>query len=173
MAQAVAKAVPAPFGAGKRLVGYVTPASVDPAAAIAHCRASLIPAMVPSVVVALEAFPLLPNGKTDANSLPAPDWERTSEEEYVEPENDLERALQRIWMKVGCWKTVFGSQLCSSCLGAACRARHASFVCHSICSWHAGGHAALVLLLLLPCKCVPSANHMRLALASCSSGAAH
>ena len=52
VAQAVAAAV-ADSAGQKRLVGYVTPASADPAAVTAHCRSLLVPAMVPSVVVAL------------------------------------------------------------------------------------------------------------------------
>jgi acyl-coenzyme A synthetase/AMP-(fatty) acid ligase len=50
-------------GSQKRLVGYVVPGSVDVAGVLAHCRASLLPTMVPSAVVALDAFPLLPSGK--------------------------------------------------------------------------------------------------------------
>ena len=71
--QAIAAAVPNPEGQ-KRLVGYVTPETVDPAAVIAHCRARLIAAMVPSMVVPLGTFPLMPNGKVDVRALPAPDW---------------------------------------------------------------------------------------------------
>jgi hypothetical protein len=55
--------------------------------------------MVPSVVVALEAFPMLPGGKVDVKSLPEPDW-TLSEDEYVAPGNPLEEALQVIWMNV-------------------------------------------------------------------------
>ena len=54
--QAVAAAV-ADSAGQKRLVGYVTPASADPAAVTAHCRSLLVPAMVPSVVVALGVLP--------------------------------------------------------------------------------------------------------------------
>ena len=93
--QAVAKAVPDASGT-KRLVGYVTPADVDPAAIVAHCRGLLVPAMVPSVVVALDAFPLLPNGKVDSKSLPSPDWSGL-EEEFVQPESELEAAVAEIW----------------------------------------------------------------------------
>jgi amino acid adenylation domain-containing protein len=73
VAQAMAAAVPDSNG-HKRLVGYVTPETLDPGAVLAHCRSVLVPAMVPTAIVALESFPLLPNGKVDVRSLPAPDW---------------------------------------------------------------------------------------------------
>jgi len=73
VSQAVATAVPDPSGQ-KRLVGYVTPGTADRASVIAHCRGLLVPAMVPSVVVTLDTFPLLPNGKVDVRSLPVPNW---------------------------------------------------------------------------------------------------
>ena len=97
--QAVAKAMPDASGT-KRLVGYVTPADVDPAAIVAHCRGLLVPAMVPSVVVALEAFPLLPNGKVDVKGLPAPDWAAAGAEKYEAPATELETVAQRIWSEV-------------------------------------------------------------------------
>ena len=95
----VAKAVSDDAGV-KRLVGYVSPASTDTAAVLAHCRALLVPAMVPSVVVALDAFPLLPNGKVDVKSLPAPDWSAAGSEEYVAPATELEVTVQQIWQEV-------------------------------------------------------------------------
>jgi hypothetical protein len=84
----------------KRLVGYVAPASVDIGALLAHCRALLVPAMVPSAIVALDAFPLLPNGKVDQKSLPPPDFGPGAGEEYVAPSTELQTQLQAIWMKV-------------------------------------------------------------------------
>ncbi len=97
--QSVATALADPSGQ-KRLVGYVTPAAVEPAAVIAHCRTLLVPAMVPSVVVALEAFPLLPGGKIDVRALPVPDWSGSGEEEYVGPADDAEAAVQRVFAEV-------------------------------------------------------------------------
>ena len=97
--QAVAAAV-ADAAGQKRLVGYVTPASADPAAVTAHCRSLLVPAMVPSVVVALESFPLMPNGKVDVRALPAPDWSGAGAEEYVAPADDVEAAVQRVFADV-------------------------------------------------------------------------
>ena len=97
--QAQATALPDPQGQ-KRLVGYVTPASADPMLVLAHCRAQLVPAMVPSVVVALESFPLLPNGKVDTKGLPAPEWVGAASEEYVPPSNDAESAVQKVFADV-------------------------------------------------------------------------
>jgi acyl-CoA synthetase (AMP-forming)/AMP-acid ligase II len=62
VSQAVAAVAAAPDGS-KRLVGYVTPGGVDIGALLAHCRSQLVPAMVPSAIVALDTFPVMPNGK--------------------------------------------------------------------------------------------------------------
>ena len=97
--QAVASAVADDSGA-KRLVGYVTPASAEAADILAHCRTLLVPAMVPNVVVALDAFPLLPNGKVDVKALPPPDWGAAESEEYVAPAGELESTVQRVWQEV-------------------------------------------------------------------------
>jgi amino acid adenylation domain-containing protein len=94
---AIAQAVLEPSSGMKRLVGYVTPKTADIGRALEHCRDSLIAAMVPSVIVPLEHFPVLPNGKVDAKSLPAPDWSG-EEVEYIAPRNDVEKCLQEIWM---------------------------------------------------------------------------
>jgi hypothetical protein len=71
VSQAVAAAVAAAggdSGSPKRLVGYVVPGSVDVAGVLAHCQGTLLPTMVPSAVVALDAFPLLPgSGKVSCN----------------------------------------------------------------------------------------------------------
>jgi hypothetical protein len=84
----------------KRLVGYVTPGSASAKAVTAHCRSLLIPAMVPSVVVVLETFPMLPGGKVDIKALPAPDWSAAGADEFVAPSTDLEATLARVWQQV-------------------------------------------------------------------------
>jgi non-ribosomal peptide synthetase component F len=94
----VVSAVRDPQGKQK-LVGYVTPGEVDTSAALEHCRSRLVASMVPSVIIALDAFPLLPNGKVDVRSLPAPEWE-DSEEAFVEPATELERVVASVWMEV-------------------------------------------------------------------------
>uniref|UniRef100_UPI003F495FFE amino acid adenylation domain-containing protein n=1 Tax=Streptomyces chartreusis TaxID=1969 RepID=UPI003F495FFE len=61
----------------QHLVGYVTAAAdgpaPDPAALRALAAGRLPEYMVPSAVVALDAFPLTANGKVDRRALPAPD----------------------------------------------------------------------------------------------------
>ncbi|MFE9686712.1 amino acid adenylation domain-containing protein [Streptomyces sp. NPDC006285] len=55
-----------------RLVAYVTGDDADPADARIALARELPEHMVPTVVVALEAFPLSPSGKLDRRELPAP-----------------------------------------------------------------------------------------------------
>jgi acetyltransferase-like isoleucine patch superfamily enzyme len=92
---------------GKTLVGFVTPDTVDIEAALAHCRSMVLPSAVPSKIIALKSFPLLPSGKADvkaleqialdanlnANSEGNGDW-------YVPPSTDLEVAIVRVWHEV-------------------------------------------------------------------------
>ena len=97
---AAAKAVPGPIPGSKRLVGYVTPASVDSAAVLEHCRARLITAMLPSALVPLDAFPLLPNGKVDVAALPPPP-EPGPEDCYAAPADEV-RGIRALRLKGAC-----------------------------------------------------------------------
>jgi len=96
-------------GDDKRLVAYVVPETAGDAAAgeagdeprvpddlRSHLSGRLPDYMVPSAFVALERFPLDPNGKFDRRALPEPGFERP-EETYVAPRTDLERSLAAIW----------------------------------------------------------------------------
>lgn len=59
-------------GSDGMLVGYVTPATVDPTA-VRRGAAQILPSyMVPTFIVAIESFPLSPTGKLDRDALPAP-----------------------------------------------------------------------------------------------------
>jgi len=78
-----------------RLVGYAVAqpgAGIDERDTIDRLKRALPEYMVPQHVVVLDAVPLLPNGKIDRKSLPAPDLDARSEE-LVLPRNDLERAV--------------------------------------------------------------------------------
>ncbi|WP_185893246.1 non-ribosomal peptide synthetase, partial [Streptomyces sp. WAC08241] len=60
----------------RRIVAYVVPkaggSGVDEKQLRTHCGRSLPEVMVPAAVVAVEGFPLTPNGKLDQKALPAP-----------------------------------------------------------------------------------------------------
>ncbi|MFE7074185.1 amino acid adenylation domain-containing protein [Streptomyces sp. NPDC057620] len=88
-------------GEHKRLVGYVRPAAgrqTEPAGLRAFVAARLPEFMVPSALVTLAEFPLLPNGKIDRAALPAP--ERTTGADGSAPRNGTERVLAVIWAEV-------------------------------------------------------------------------
>ncbi|MFP2933990.1 condensation domain-containing protein, partial [Pyxidicoccus sp. 3LG] len=55
--------------------------------------------MVPSAFVALDAFPLTPNGKVDRRALPAPDFS-SSASTYEAPATPTEQALAALWAEV-------------------------------------------------------------------------
>lgn len=54
-------------------------------------------AMVPSHFVIVPALPKLPNGKVDRRKLPALETTEQPDDAFVEPRNDVERAVARIW----------------------------------------------------------------------------
>jgi amino acid adenylation domain-containing protein len=85
-----------------RLVGYVIPTrDTVPSAELRRYLGDTLPSyMVPSAIVSLDAFPLTPNGKIDRKALPAPSFERDSEQEYVAPRTTLESNLVAIWQDV-------------------------------------------------------------------------
>jgi hypothetical protein len=57
--------------------------------------------MIPSAFVALDAFPLTPNGKIDRRALPVPDWSgRTRASQYVAPGTSNEQVMAQIWAEV-------------------------------------------------------------------------
>ncbi|MFD8705822.1 amino acid adenylation domain-containing protein [Kitasatospora sp. NPDC059648] len=99
---AVAHAVAVVSGSatGDRLVAYAVPmagAAVDGTALREHAARTLPDFMVPSTVVVLDAFPLLPNGKVDRGALPAAP---EPEEEYTAPRTPVEEALAGIWQDI-------------------------------------------------------------------------
>ncbi len=56
--------------------------------------------MVPSEVMLIDEFPLLPNGKLDRRALPAPGASRTDARGFVAPETPSETTIASIWMEV-------------------------------------------------------------------------
>jgi amino acid adenylation domain-containing protein len=89
-------------GDERRLVAYVIcerPAP-DPSELGAHCSRTLPEYMVPGAFVALDAFPLSPNGKVDRSGLPAPDDAALRRAGHVAPRTPLERALSGVWAEL-------------------------------------------------------------------------
>jgi amino acid adenylation domain-containing protein len=87
----------------RRLVAYVVSAasSTVQAGPLRDFLHSKLPDyMVPAVFVQLPSLPLLPNGKVDRRSLPAPTSERQSGETYQPPRNELEKAIAGIWQEL-------------------------------------------------------------------------
>jgi amino acid adenylation domain-containing protein len=96
----------------RRLVAYVVPARWVTAGAAegpgrfaaliamlrAHLRGRLPEYMLPGAVVALDAFPLTPNGKIDRHALPAPDC--AAGESYVAPRSPTEEAVAAVFADV-------------------------------------------------------------------------
>ena len=84
----------------KRLVAYYTTGDTHPIA-LDELRAQLLATlpeyMVPSAYVALDAFPLTPNGKLDRKALPAPDGSAYAVRAYEAPSGEIETAIAQIW----------------------------------------------------------------------------
>ncbi|WP_016908089.1 non-ribosomal peptide synthetase [Streptomyces xiaopingdaonensis] len=78
------------------LVGYTT-GTAEPAASRAALARRLPEHMVPSAVVALDAFPLTPNGKLDRGALPAPVFSGGTRRA---PEGPREEALTALFAEV-------------------------------------------------------------------------
>ncbi|MEH2296108.1 amino acid adenylation domain-containing protein [Nostoc sp.] len=87
----------------KHLVAYVSP-QPEHTLTITELRGFLqekLPQyMMPSTFVILPTLPLLPNGKVDLRSLPAPETLRPElEATYVMPQTEIEQAIATIWQK--------------------------------------------------------------------------
>ena len=85
-------------GNGKFLVGYVhTSTGSLPTDLRAHLSAALPDVMVPSVLVPLDSFPLMPNGKLDRSALPEP---RLGGGSYRAPRSAVEAVLCDLFAEV-------------------------------------------------------------------------
>jgi hypothetical protein len=87
----------------EQLIGYIACGSdeaFDTASLIESLRAQLPSYMVPSLLVAMNALPVTPNGKCDRRALPAPVRGVSDERAVALPATDTERDLADIWKRV-------------------------------------------------------------------------
>ena len=94
-----------PEGGSARLVAYVVPKAAGPSLSLPELRdflrARLPEHMVPSVFTVLERMPLTPNGKTDRQVLPDPEFSRALvTKPYTAPRTELEQQLATIWQEL-------------------------------------------------------------------------
>ncbi|MER7007803.1 amino acid adenylation domain-containing protein [Dactylosporangium sp. NPDC000555] len=102
--EAVVLARPAPSG-DLRLLGYVVPdrgydGPVNPAGLRDWLAERLMPNMVPSFVIVLDAFPLNPNGKADRDLLPDPEVGAAADTTAPSLGSEQERHIAAIWQEV-------------------------------------------------------------------------
>lgn len=104
--QGVQQAVVVAHDAGpadRRLVAYVVyqpGADVTASDIRRYLRDRLPPYLVPSLVVAIDAIPLTPNGKVDRAALPDPFGSAAATAQYEPPRTRLELLLAGIWSEV-------------------------------------------------------------------------
>ena len=72
----------------------------DPAALRAYLAGRLPEHMVPAAYVALDAWPLTPNGKPDRRALPAPGPDAYAAQGYAAPAGPVEEALAALWAEL-------------------------------------------------------------------------
>jgi amino acid adenylation domain-containing protein/FkbH-like protein len=102
--QCVVVVRPHPQLSEQRLVAYLTPAAPEQPPAVEQLRRSLreqLPEhMIPGLFVVLEQLPLTPNGKVDKRALPEPEDMEEQSPDRIEPRNEIEETLARIWSEV-------------------------------------------------------------------------
>ncbi|MFJ5438313.1 amino acid adenylation domain-containing protein, partial [Pectobacterium brasiliense] len=86
-----------------RLVAYLTAqpgAGIVPSVLRKELALHLAEYMIPSAFVALDTFPLTPNGKLDRKVLPMPEQSAIASRGYEAPVGELEMALTEIWQNL-------------------------------------------------------------------------
>ncbi|MEH2130688.1 MAG: amino acid adenylation domain-containing protein [Nostoc sp.] len=86
----------------KRLVAYVVPHELQPTTdELRHFLKQKLPNyMVPSAFLLLKALPMTPNQKVDYRALPATQFFRSAEDNFVAPQTPTEERLAAIWSEI-------------------------------------------------------------------------
>ncbi|MEL6863344.1 MAG: amino acid adenylation domain-containing protein [Bacteroidota bacterium] len=80
------------------LVAYIiAEGTFDQEATKTFAQKQLPDYMVPPFMVAIDQFPLNPNGKVDRKALPQPDFQALLQRQYIAPRNDVEQSIAAIW----------------------------------------------------------------------------
>jgi amino acid adenylation domain-containing protein len=85
----------------KRLVAYIVPdagVAIDVDALRNELARGLADYMLPSAIVAMDAWPLTANGKVDRKALPAPDAGRGASDVHEAPVGEVECLLAELWI---------------------------------------------------------------------------
>ncbi|WP_426501682.1 non-ribosomal peptide synthetase [Streptomyces sp. D54] len=98
VADAAVVAQEQPIG-GRRLLGYYLGAA-EPGALRRALARQLPEYMVPTVLVALDAFPRTPSGKLDRAALPRPEQLDAPTDSYVAPATPTEERVAAVWAEV-------------------------------------------------------------------------
>jgi len=104
---AVTDAIATLSSATQELAAYITKKSAQDADALIarvhdRMRRHLPPYMVPSHLMVMDALPMLPSGKADRKSLPAPRGRRlvSSSGPIIQASTPLERGVEEVWAQV-------------------------------------------------------------------------
>ncbi|QWU16644.1 amino acid adenylation domain-containing protein [Paenibacillus sophorae] len=86
----------------KRLIAYAVPASSEVTGlTLKHGLKNILPDyMIPGCIVMLNCIPLLNNGKVDYKSLPEPNGTEETDEDFLEPRNEVEKDIVEIYREV-------------------------------------------------------------------------
>jgi len=85
----------------KRLIGYVIcPEKYDKQAIISFLESKLPPFMVPQLMMQLDSFTFLPNGKVNKKLLPDPDASTLLTNTYYAPNYKTEAQITAIWLEL-------------------------------------------------------------------------
>ncbi len=79
---------------------YVANGEIEKSVIRDYLQSKLPEYMIPNYFVALEAFPLTPNGKLNKKAFPGISEEDIIHKQYVRPKNEIEQQLVEIWQEV-------------------------------------------------------------------------
>ncbi|MEU4805611.1 amino acid adenylation domain-containing protein [Actinosynnema sp. NPDC023587] len=98
VAHALVAAPVHPRSGQRQLAAYVVADGTADPALLRKALAEVLPGyMVPTHYLAVDSFPMTPNGKIDHGALPTPWHEGAEADQRAEPRDDVEQRLLRIW----------------------------------------------------------------------------